>query len=209
MEITIAAPSPGSIYLNPQNMKHLNLRDSLEFVFRIYVFAFLSLYALGKLRGGQFYTPESIPAEVFNSTLGTASNFDLAWTFMGRSYGYVLFIGISQLVGSVLLLFNRTKLLGVAILLPIMVNIIVFDIFFLDAYGALASACIYFSMLLGILYLNKEKVLSAVQALISFPRREKPSWQAILFKVGISLTLFAVIFLLDQLIVNSLGHGKG
>ena len=69
----------------------------------------------------------------------------------------MLFIGIGEIVGALMLLFNRTKLIGTIILIPIMANVIVFDIFFLDKYGALASAILYFAMLLIILYINKER----------------------------------------------------
>ncbi len=190
-------------------MKHLHPKTLFEFVFRIYVFAFLHLYSLGKLLGGQFYTPATIPEDVAASTLGLATNFDLAWTFMGRSYGYILFIGLSQLIGAWLLVFNRTKLLGVAVLIPIMVNIIVFDIFFLDSYGALASAGIYFSMLLAILWFNREQLVASVKTLVGGRQREKRPVKATLYKVGLSLVLFGLIFLVDQLLVNYFGHGKG
>jgi len=186
--------------------KKLKAGEILELVFRMYVFTFLTIYASGKLLGGQFYTPDSIPDEVFTTDLGVASNYELAWTFMGRSYGYILFIGISQLIGATLLLFNRTKLIGVAILMPILLNIIVFDIFFLDKYGALASACIYFAMLVGILLFNKSKVLLAVKPLITYPHGEQKSIRRFLFKIVISLAVFAFIFLFDQWLVNILGH---
>ena len=187
----------------------VRVKETLELVFRIYVCTFLSVYATGKLTGGQFYTPERIPDEVFATSLGMASNFDLAWTFMGRSFGYIMFIGVTQLVGSVLLLFNRTKLIGTSILIPIMVNIIVFDIFFLDAYGALGSALIYFLMLIAILWFNKEKVWTAFTSLIIKKAPDKQSVNGFLYKAMITLALFGLIFLIDQWVVNALGHGKG
>ena len=70
---------------------------------------------------------------------------------MGYSFAYILFIGLAEVVGAWLLLWERTKLLGVAILLPIMFNILIFDFIFLDKYGALASATIYTLLLFVIL----------------------------------------------------------
>ncbi len=190
-------------------MKALHPRIILELTFRLYVCVFLSIYALGKLMGGQFYTPTSIPDSVAETAIGAASNFDLAWSFMGRSYGYILFIGISQLIGAVLLLHNRTKLLGTVILIPIMVNIIVFDVFFLDKYGALASAGLYFSMLLGILLLNWKNVEQAFLSLIKTMSAPKvPSGQLVL-RFILSLILFGFFFFLDQQLVDYFGHGKG
>jgi hypothetical protein len=65
-----------------------------------------------------------------------------------------------------MLLWQRKKLIGVAILLPIMVNILVFDVIFLDQYGALASAAIYTALLFLILTCNEDRVRLAFRALI-------------------------------------------
>jgi hypothetical protein len=104
----------------------------------------------GKIIGGQFYRRGHLPPEVAQLPLASAGPFELAWTFMGYSFAYILFIGLTEIVGAWMLLWERTKLLGVAIL-PVMVNIIVFDIIFLDKYGALASAAIYTILLFVIL----------------------------------------------------------
>ena len=123
-------------------------------------------FGLGKIAGGQFYRRGRLPDEVATSLLGDASAFDLAWTFMGYSFAYILFIGLAEVVGAWLLLWERTKLLGVLILLPIMVNILVFDVIFLDKFGALASASIYTSLLFVILACNGERVVQAIRALV-------------------------------------------
>lgn len=80
------------------------LIETFELVLRQCVFIILNIYALSKLLGGQFYMNGKLPSEVANTTLGDASSFSLAWTFMGHSYFYILFIGISQLVGAWFLL---------------------------------------------------------------------------------------------------------
>ncbi|MEO6302423.1 MAG: hypothetical protein ABIP51_04565 [Bacteroidia bacterium] len=187
------------------------ITEVLEFVFRVYVFIFMSVYGLGKIMGGQFYTPERIPHQVASIPLGEAQAFELAWTFMGHSYGYILFIGITQILGSLLLLFNKTKLIGVAVLLPVLTNIIVFDIIFLDKYGALASAVIYFSMLLFILVFNKERVIMAFRTLTNFSSNfsNDQTLKLKVYKIISAIIIFALIFLFDQVVVNMIGHGKG
>ena len=87
--------------------------------------------------GGQFFRRGQLPDVVAQTTLEQASAFEIGWTFMGYSFAYILFVGISQIVGAWLLLWNKTKLLGVTILFPILLNIIVFDLIFLDKKGAL------------------------------------------------------------------------
>jgi hypothetical protein len=181
----------------------------IELAARWYVFWFLNVYGLGKIAGGQFYRRGRLPADVAKTLLGEANAFDLAWTFMGYSFAYILFIGLAEVVGAWLLLWERTKLLGVAILLPVMVNIIVFDIIFLDVYGALASATIYTVLLVVILVCNKEAVGEAFRALVP---QSLPS-QIPLKQKGrtaiVALLVMGLLFAFDQLLVNLLGHGRG
>jgi hypothetical protein len=136
-------------------------------------------------------------------------DFELAWTFMGRSFGYILFIGLAEIIGACLLLFNKTKLIGTLILIPIMVNVIVFDIFFLDVYGALGSAVLYFLMLLTILVINKEKISAVLKELVIKKVPLKISAKENILKYLIVLAMIVLVFIGDQVIVNLLGHGKG
>jgi len=170
------------------------------------VFTLLSMYGVGKLIGGQFYRKGELPEEIAMIPLHEVGGFDLAWTFMGYSYAYILFIGVSQLVGAVLLLFEKTKLLGVIILLPILINIIVFDVVFFDTYGALASAMIYFFLLLLILFFNKERVVVSIKALISMSKDYKKIPSQRLITIGVVLGLMGLIFGVEQFFVNLLGH---
>jgi hypothetical protein len=182
--------------------------ETFELAARWYVFLFLNVYGIGKIAGGQFYRPGRIPAEVAATPLAQVGPFELAWTFMGHSFAYILFIGLAEVIGAWLLLWNRTKLLGVAILLPILVNIIVFDLIFLDAYGALASATIYTLLLGWIVVHNRDRVIEAFRALmpergarLKFSERVRPA--------VVALTLMAMLFAVDQALVNWFGHGKG
>lgn len=184
------------------------LRKVLELASRWYVFIFLNVYGLGKIVGGQFYHSGRMPPEVAATPLGEASAFDLAWTFMGYSFAYILFIGLAEMVGAFLLLWERTKLLGVAILLPVMINILVFDVIFLDTYGALASATIYTLLLLVIVWLNRESVLEAFRALTSAASEWPPTGQRLRIVV-VALVVMGLVFAVDQTLVNLFGHGKG
>jgi hypothetical protein len=101
-------------------MNKSNYKVTFELVLRQCVFIILNIYALSKLLGGQFYMKGKLPAEIANTTLGEASGFSLAWTFMGHSYFYIMFVGIAQLIGAWFLLWNKTKLIGVLILFFLM-----------------------------------------------------------------------------------------
>ena len=190
-------------------MKKINYKETIEIVCRLYVFFFLTVYGLGKVIGAQFYTESRIPNEIAQIPISLVSDFDLAWVFMGRSYGYMLFIGLAEIFGALLLLFNKTKLIGTFILIPILVNVIVFDIFFLDEYGALAGATLYLLMLLTILVVNKEKISKLFIELVSTKKVSQISFKEKLIKYSIVLAIITFIFIGDQLIVNFFGYGKG
>ncbi|WP_405205482.1 hypothetical protein [Aquimarina sp. LLG6339-5] len=179
----------------------------IELAARGYVFLLITIYGSGKLLGGQFYRRGVLPEEIAMIPLSEVEGFDLAWTFMGYSYSYILFIGISQLIGACLLLFHKTKLFGVFVLMPILINIIVFDAIFFDTYGALASAILYLFLLFLVLFLNRVRVLEIITALLdSRIRVDDVSKFDILKTVGFVVLLMVLFFGIDQFFVNLLGH---
>lgn len=189
-------------------MKNIYVKEIFEVVLRQCVFIILNIYALSKIFGGQFYMKGKLPIEIANTTLGDASGFSLAWTFMGHSYYYILFVGIAQLIGAWFLLWNKTKLLGVLILIPIMINIIVFDIMFLDVYPALANAIIVFVMLTLIMFLNKEKIINVFQVLTRFPEKPKRQIKKRILTLMITIFIIVLIFTFDSFIEYWLGVSK-
>ena len=189
-------------------MNKKNLIKLFELVFRQCVFIIINIYGISKMLGGQFYMKDKLPSEIANTTLGEVSSFSLAWTFMGHSYPYILFIGITQLIGAWFLLWNKTKLIGVIILIPIMINIIIFDVLFLDVYPALANAIIVFSMLLSILFFNKEKIFEIFKTLINFPTKPTVLFKKRLLAIGITIVFIILIFAFDSFLENWLGDSK-
>lgn len=178
----------------------------LELAARYHVALLLSLYGMGKIIGGQFYRRGNLPDSIAQIPLAEVGGFDLAWSFMGYSYAYILFVGISQLLGAFLLLFEKTKLFGVAILTPILVNIIVFDMIFFDRYGALASATIYFLLLVLIMYYNRDKLKRVIQIFMNSDLIYKKPTIKKVYVLGIVLLIMGLIFGVEQFFVNLLGH---
>ncbi|MFT7085775.1 MAG: hypothetical protein ACJAV5_001497 [Vicingaceae bacterium] len=189
-------------------MKDLNAKEIFEVVLRQSVFIILNIYAISKVFGGQFYMKGKLPAVIANTTLGEASSFSLAWTFMGHSYFYILFVGITQLIGAWFLLWNKTKLIGVFILIPIMTNIVIFDILFLDVYPALANAIIVFGMLLLILLFNKERIIDVIKTLSNFQEKSQVLIKRRLITFGITILIIVLIFTFDSFIEHWLGASK-
>jgi len=179
----------------------------IEWALRINVVIKLSLYGLGKIIGQQFYRKGSVPEIVGSKSLAETSGYDLAWTFFGYADGYIWFIGLSQLMGAALLLFPKTKLLGGAILVPILLNIIMVDSLFGVAYGALFSACFYLASILFMFYIYKEEVISAVKKLwlttgsLSLNKKRHWIWSSVFILVAV-----VVIFYIEYLGIALFGY---
>jgi hypothetical protein len=74
---------------------------------------------------------------------------DLFWYFFSHSYLFGCIIAGLQIVGAMLLLFHRTRLVGVFVLLPVLANILLMDIFYQIGVSVVIHASI---MMLGALY---------------------------------------------------------
>jgi len=121
-----------------------------------FIASFLILiYGFAKLNGSQF----TILASELDKPMREVSGFWLTWYYFGYSPAYGNFIGLVQITGGILLMFRRTTLLGSCILLPVITNIILVDIFYSIDLGALLVALIIEAALIIILTLHKEELL--------------------------------------------------
>lgn len=102
-----------------------------------YVAAFLLLtYGFAKLTGAQFTVLDS----ELDKPLREVSGFWLTWYYFGYSAFYGTIIAAVQIVGAVALLVRRTSLIGALLLLPVITNIVLIDIFYKVDFGALVAA---------------------------------------------------------------------
>ncbi len=104
-------------------------------------------YGFAKLNGSQFTILDS----ELDKPMGQVSGFWLTWYYFGYSKFYGDLIALVQIIGGVLLMFPRTALLGSVLLLPIIANIILIDIFYAIDLGALLLAVFLLVALLIIL----------------------------------------------------------
>lgn len=103
-------------------------------------------YGFAKILGTQFGPSYYRSDSVFN----TLSGLELTWNYFSYSYIMSVIIAGIQITGSILLLFRRTTITGIILLLPVMVNIVLIDIFYAIPTGALIQAVLF---TLGLLYL--------------------------------------------------------
>jgi hypothetical protein len=106
-----------------------------------YLSAFLLFtYASSKMLGRQF----SLPPEIALRPAGALSGYQLAWLYYGHSHAYALILGLIQLGGG--------ALLGAALMLPVMTNIVMINVFFHIAWGAMGTSAFIFASMLAILW---------------------------------------------------------
>jgi hypothetical protein len=110
----------------------------------------LAMFGFQKLFQLQFVVPMAMQDQPGSRLTGE----ELTWTYFGHSYAFASAIGLFQIVGSVLLLYRRTKLIGIFTLLPVMVNICLLNIFYGFEAGEVVHAVV---LLLGLLYLLFEE----------------------------------------------------
>jgi uncharacterized membrane protein YphA (DoxX/SURF4 family) len=174
----------------------------LELAARYYVFLILNIYGWAKVMGNQFFRPGHFPEKAAQIPLAEADGFNLAWAFFGHSPFYIWFIGLSQVVGACLLLGQKTKLPGAAILIPILLNIVVIDITYQISFGAMAVAATCLLLLFLMLYLNRA-TLKAIFVLLWQPTvAEEPVLKERVKTVAIILTLMVLIFGLQSLVIQ-------
>ncbi|MDI9858268.1 hypothetical protein [Flectobacillus roseus] len=99
-----------------------------------------------------------VPLGMLDLPFTEIDDVSLMWAFFGHSYPFTVTIGLTQMLGSLLLLFSRTRLLGVFILLPILVTILFIDIFYHLDIGVILHALMLIMALVYLIFQNIEFV---------------------------------------------------
>ncbi|HEY2364516.1 MAG TPA: hypothetical protein VGK36_25600 [Candidatus Angelobacter sp.] len=121
-----------------------------------YLSAFLLLvYASTKLVGRQFH----VPAAMALRPAGSLSGYQLAWFYYGYSHTYEVILGMVELAGGALLLFRKTALLGAALMLPVMTNIVMINVFYVIGWGAMCTSTFIFASMLAVLWHHRHALV--------------------------------------------------
>ena len=106
-------------------------RDSYEkllqlliIVLRYYLAFWMIAYGFAKVFKMQF---PSLTTDRLYNTYGESSPMGLLWTFMGYSTVYNIFTGLWEVIAGVFLLFKRTRLIGVLLVIAIMSNVVMLN----------------------------------------------------------------------------------
>jgi hypothetical protein len=92
----------------------------------------LYMYGVSKLLHLQF----NMSSELAQRPIGSLNGYQLTWFYFGYSRVYASILGLTQVAGATLLLFRKTTLFAAAVMLPVMANIVLINIFILvDDFG--------------------------------------------------------------------------
>jgi uncharacterized membrane protein YphA (DoxX/SURF4 family) len=116
---------------------------------------FLS-YGWGKLTGGQF----GLKPEQLDLPLRQIGLFKLSWYLFDQE-PFRSFIGISQIMAGILLLYNRTVIIGALLSLPILTNILIIDITYLKMPGFYWRLSYYLFLAMLILWHYRDRMTAA------------------------------------------------
>jgi hypothetical protein len=117
----------------------------------------LYMYGVSKLAHFQF-NMASAPSQ---RPVGSLSGYELTWFYFGYSRIYACILGATQVAGATLLLFRKTTLLAASLMLPVMANILLINIFIMvNDYGPYFMATLICSALLIILWRQRAAFFS-------------------------------------------------
>jgi uncharacterized membrane protein YphA (DoxX/SURF4 family) len=161
-------------------------------------------YGYSKLSEGQFGIDEVEMA----TPLKDLSLFKLSWYLFDHE-PFKTFIGISQIICGILLLFNRSALIGALLFLPIATTILIIDLSFLPsglAFSFTWRLCFYLLLDCLILwhYRDRMKVIWAALWDNMTTRFKYPIWAYLilpLFAIGLEM-IIAIPKILTGLILN-------
>lgn len=128
-------------------------------------------------------------------TLADMTGMELMWAFYGHSFAYVVTVGILEITGGILMLIKKTRIIGCLFVSAILINIILQDIFFGVNLGALKAVIIYQSLILIILWINKEKLIHSIKLLYSSNKVDQSKK-----KLGIKLLLSFLLFVILRIV---------
>ncbi len=128
--------------------------ELLEWVFVLYVAFHMSVYGAAKyIQFGDI--------NQYTQPLNSYKGMQLMWAFYAYSKAFAVIVGVFEILGSILLVFPKTRILGGFILTSILINIILQDTFYGVHLGALADAVLYQILILIIFYWHRNQILLA------------------------------------------------
>ena len=134
-----------------------------------------------------------------NKTFAEMTGMELMWAFYSYSESFVITLGVLEVLGGILILIKKTRLIGCLFTTTILVNVILQDIFYGVHLGALKAAILYQLLILIIFWIHKGKMIASVKALLSLKKVQQTKANNFT-KLIIAFGLFVVFRILEYYI---------
>ncbi|GAB3523403.1 DoxX family protein [Emticicia fontis] len=171
----------------------------LVFLLRMYLAWIIMSYGLAKVFAGQF--PQLMAN--MDARMAELSPMRVAWAFFGYSKGYQIFLGWGEVIPAFLLLFRRTALLGALLMVVVMLNVWLVNIFFdvcvkLNSFTYLAVATYIFlqysNRLWKFFFTNKE---------VPAPYYPDLADRKLLKRIGLGINILLVGYILYDPLIST------
>lgn len=169
----------------------------IDLAARLYLAYMLVEYGLAKLTGGMFC---NTPPTVLQAPLKDASLFHLTWYFFQRQVALSYFVGLVQIVSAILLVVNRTVLIGVLLAFPVLLNIAIIDFSSLPTPHLGIRTLFYNLLLVGFCICRKDQVKVIWTALTR--KRRKMGSNSKIAQMGLVLLFAGLLFILEVLLMK-------
>jgi len=131
-----------------------------------------------------------------DKTVSELTGMELMWAFYSYSKSFSITLGILEIIGGILILIKKTRIIGCLLTSTILINVIFQDIYFGVHLGALKAAILYQILILIILWLNKEKLIRVIKILLESNKIEQPNMK-LFIKLLIAFGVFLILRLLE------------
>ena len=162
----------------------------------------LAMIIYGGSKPFQFSDPAMIKKAV-----SELNGMELMWAFYGYSKGFAMTIGFFEIVGAILILIRKTRIIGCLVTSTVLVNIILQDIFYGVHLGALTAAIIYQTIILIILWLHRTKIVHGLKALF-IQNEAKRNKNHLLLKFTLTFLLFVVLRIIEYYLTIGITPGN-
>ncbi len=135
-------------------------------------------------------------ATEINKTVSELTGMEIMWAFYSYSKSFAMTLGILEIIGGILILIKKTRIIGCLLTSTILVNVIFQDIYFGVHLGALKAAILYQILILIILWLNKEKLIRVIKVLLELNKIKQPKMK-LFIKLLIAFGVFLILRILE------------
>ncbi|MDN3605725.1 DoxX family protein [Kaistella yonginensis] len=168
-------------------MKSKEILNLLEWSFSLYVAGMMIVYGIGK-----YYQFDGIGDDV-------SDGMKVMWTFYSFSKPFVFILGFFEILGAILLLIPKTRIIGSIVLTTILFNIILQDYFY--EIPALYTAISLQILVLIILWFNRKPLVNGIKSFSLISTKINAENRILKIIAVLIMTIF-IFFFVSYLIKN-------